>query len=190
MKNKNLKNKKILIGISSGIAIYKICSLIRLFIRNESQVKVVMTENATKLISPIVFESLSQSPVYISMFNPISSDKIEHIYLANWADIFILAPATANTIGKIANGIADNLLTTVILALPEKTPLIIAPAMDENMWKNVFFQENLKKIKKRKNCYIIKPKKGLLASGKIGIGRMAEINEIFKITQKILERKK
>ena len=188
MGNKDLKNKKILIGISSGIAIYKICSLIRLFMRNEVQVKIVMTENATKLISPVVFQSLTQSPVYTSMFNPISSDKIEHIYLSEWADVFILTPATANTIGKIVNGIADNLLTSVILALPEKTPLIVVPAMNENMWGNVFLQENIKKLKKRKNCYIVKPGKGLLASGKVGKGRMAEIEEIFKITQKLLAR--
>lgn len=112
MFNKNLKNKKIIVGISSGIAIYKICSLVRLFLRNEAQVKVVMTKNATKLISPLAFQTLIQSPVYISMFEPIRSvttDSLKHINLAEWADIFVLAPATANTIGKIANGIADNL---------------------------------------------------------------------------------
>ncbi len=186
MSDKNLKNKKILIGVSSGIAIYKICSLVRLFLKSGSQVKVVITENAAKLISPLTFQVLTQSPIYISMFKPISSEKIEHIYLADWAEIFILAPATANTIGKIANGIADNLLTTVVMALPETTPLIVAPAMDVNMWKNVFVQENIKKLKKRKNCYVIKPVKGRLASGKIGEGRMVEIEEIFKTTKKIL----
>lgn len=185
---KSLKDKKILIGVTSSIAIYKICSLIRMFIKNGVQVKVVMTENATRLISPLIFQSLTQSPVYISMFSPISSDKIEHIHLAEWPDIFLLAPATANTIAKITAGIADNLLTTVISALSEKTPLIIVPAMDENMWKNIFVQENLKKLKKRKNCFIVKPIEGLLASGKIGKGRMAETEEIFKFTKKILLR--
>ncbi|MBZ9571933.1 hypothetical protein KJA15_01165 [Patescibacteria group bacterium] len=188
MSDESLENKKILIGISGGIAMYKICSLVRLLVRNRVQVKVVMTENATKFISPLVFQSLTQSPVYVSMFNPIrlGFNDLKHIKLAKWLDIFILAPATANTIGKITNGIADNLLTTVISALPEKIPLIVIPAMNVNMWKNVFVQENIKKLRKRNNCYIVGPIKGRLASGEIGEGRMVEIEEIFKITKKLL----
>lgn len=189
MANKNLKNKKLIVGVTSGIAIYKICSLVRLFLRNEARVKVVMTENATKLISPLVFQALIRSPVYVSMFEsvkPITAESLKHISLSEWADIFILAPATAATIGKIANGIADNLLVTTILALPQTTPLIVAPAMDENMWENVFVQENIKKLKKRKNLKIIIPKEGLLASGKKGRGRMAEPKEIFKVVKNLL----
>lgn len=189
MTRKNLENKKILIGISGGIAIYKICSLARLFLRNKAQVKVVMSENAAKLISPLVFQALTRSPVYVSMFDPIkpiTTDSLKHIALAEWADIFILSPATANTIGKIANGIADNLLTTTIAALPGKTPLIIVPAMDESMWENVFLQENIKKLKKRRNLKIVIPKEGLLASGKSGKGRMAEPEEIFKAVKNLL----
>jgi phosphopantothenoylcysteine decarboxylase/phosphopantothenate--cysteine ligase len=184
-----MKNRKILIGISSGIAIYKICALVRLFIKNGDQVKVIMSENATKLISPLVFQALIHSPVYVKMFEPITLTGLAHIELAKWADIFILAPATANTIGKIANGICDNLLTTTILALPEKTPLIIAPAMNVNMWENLFVQENIKKLKKRKNLFIIGPAKGILAEGVVGKGRMVEIEEIFKIVKKILTKK-
>jgi len=183
---KNLKGKKILIGITGGAAIYKICLLVRLFKRNEAEIRLIMTESATKLISPFLFESLIGSSVYTSMFQPISRGKIEHIELAQWADIFLIAPATANTIGKLANGIADNLLTTVFLALPEKTPVIIVPAMESNMWESVFLQENVKKLKKRKNLKIIQPKEGLLASGKAGKGRMAEPEEIFKVVKEIL----
>ena len=185
-----MKNKKILIGITSGIAIYKICSLVRLFFKNNAQVKIVMTENATKLISPSLFQSLTHSPVYVSMFPPKDPNALDHLNLAQWPDIVILAPATANTIGKLANGISDNLLTTVILALPEKIPLVIAPAMNVNMWENVFVQENIKKLKKRAHCYIIGPTAGLLAEGTKGKGRMVEIDEIFKITKKILSEKK
>lgn len=184
---KNLKNKKIVIGVSSGVAIYKICTLVRLFLRNEFQVKVVMSENATKLVSPLMFQALTHFPVYASMFNPLSPNGLDHINLSEWGDIFILAPATANTIGKIANGIADNLLTTTILALPEKTPLIVVPAMNDNMWKNIFTQENVKKLEKRKNCYMIEPVEGTLASGKIGEGKMVEIEKIFEEAKKYLK---
>jgi phosphopantothenoylcysteine decarboxylase/phosphopantothenate--cysteine ligase len=190
MANKDLKNKKILIGVTGGIAIYKICALVRLFIKSGAQVKVVMTENATKFISPMTFQTLTGFSTYVSMFPPTDPNALDHINLARWADIFILAPATANTIGKIANGIGDNLLTTVILALPEKTPLIIAPAMNVNMWENIFTQENIKKLKKRKNCYIIGPTIGLLAEGIKAKGRMVEVEEIFEISKKILSKKR
>ena len=191
MKDLNdLENKRILVGTSSGIAIYKICSLVRLFLKHGATVKVVMTENATKLVSPLAFQSLTQSPVYVSMFNPVDSDKIEHIHLAEWADIFVVAPATANTIAKMANGISDNLLTTVTLALSEETPIVVVPAMNDNMWKNVFVQENIEKLRKRKNCHIVKPVRGKLASGKIGEGRMVEIDEILETTMNVLLDKK
>jgi len=185
-----MKNKKILIGVTGGIAIYKICALVRLFLKNDAQVKVVMTENATKFISPMTFQTLTRSPAYVSMFPSTDPNALDHINLARWADVFILAPATANTIGKIVNGIGDNLLTTVILALPEKTPLVIVPAMNVNMWENVFMQENIKKLKKRRNCHIIGPTTGLLTEGIRGKGRMVEVEEIFKTTKKILLKKK
>ncbi len=184
-----MKNKKIIIGISGGIAMYKMCSLIRLFLKNEAQVKVVMTENATKFTSPLTFQALTNSPVYLSMFPPTDPNALDHLNLANWADVFILAPATTNTIGKIANGIGDNLLTTVILALPEKTPLIIVPAMNVNMWGNPVVKENIKKMKKRKNCHLIGPAIGVLVEAKKGKGRMVEAEEIFKFAKKILSRK-
>jgi len=189
MVSGSIKNKKILIGVTAGIAIYKICSLVRLFLKNGAQVRVIMTNNATKLISPITFQALTNSQVYISMFPPTDSNALDHINLSKWADLFILAPATANTIGKIANGICDNILTTTILALPEKIPLIIAPAMNVNMWENPFVQENIKKLKKRKNLFIIGPAKGILAEGIVGKGRMVEIEEIFKLAKKILTKK-
>ena len=188
MASENIKNKKILIGVTAGIAIYKICSLVRLFLKNGAQVKVVMTENATRLVSPTTFQALTNSQVYVSMFPPTDPNALDHINLAKWADIFVLAPATANTIGKIANGICDNLLTTIIVALPEKTPLIIAPAMNVNMWENPFVQENIKKLKKRKNLFIIEPAKGILAEGVVGKGRMVEIEEIFKFVKKFLQK--
>lgn len=183
-----MRNKKVLIGVSAGISIYKTCLLARLFMKKGAEVKVVMTESATKLISPVVFRSLTQSPVYISMFD--ESQGLEHINLAKWADVFVLAPATANTIGKLAHGFADNLLTTIILALPEKTPLVVAPAMNDNMWKNIFVKENIAKLKKRKNCHIVGPKAGTLADGTEGEGRMSEVEEIFELLKKLFVKKR
>ena len=181
-----MKEKKILIGITGGIAIYKICDLARLFVKEGFSVKVMMSERAAEFISPSVFQAIVHFPVYISGFPCRDENGLDHLNLAHWADIVVLAPATANTIGKIANGIADNLLTTVILALPETTPLIVAPSMNVNMWENVFVKENIKRLKKRKNCYIVGPVKGPLAEGKKGKGRMVEPEKIYKITKRIL----
>jgi len=181
-----MKNKKVLIGVTAGIAIYKACSLIRMFIKNGAEVKVVMTDSATKFISPIVFQSLSGNPVYVKMFKPVKKNTVDHINLADWCDIFVLAPASANTIGKIANGIADNLLTTTIMAMPKERPIIIAPAMNTNMWENEFVKKNMEVIKKINNYYIIEPEVGLLAEGHKGKGVLADISKIFNKSKEIL----
>lgn len=175
-----MQNKKILIGVTGGIAAYKICNLVRLLVKKENQIKVMMTESAAKLVAPLTFQSLSRSMVYIDMFVSIKEGDIEHIGLAKWADAVVVAPATANTIGKIANGIADNLLTTVVMALPENTPLLVAPAMNVNMWNNVFVQDNVKKLAARKNCFVVGPDNGPLADGASGPGRMIEPETIIE----------
>jgi phosphopantothenoylcysteine decarboxylase/phosphopantothenate--cysteine ligase len=180
-----MKNKNILIGVTGGIAIYKTCELVRLFVKNGNPVKVVMTENSTKLISPITFRSLGRSAVYTDTFADADEGGIEHINLAQWADAFLIAPATANTIGKMARGIADNLLTTTAMALPESTPIFIAPAMNVNMWNNIFVRENMEKITARNNCHIIGPETGMLADGTVGAGRMSEPLAIFEAVKKI-----
>jgi phosphopantothenoylcysteine decarboxylase / phosphopantothenate---cysteine ligase len=181
-----MKNKKILIGVTAGIAIYKICSLIRMFIKNGAEVRVIMTDSSTKLISPVVFQSLSGNAVYVDMYKPIKENAVDHINLANWCDIFVLAPASANTIGKIANGIADNLLTTTVMALPKNKPIIVAPAMNTNMWENEFFKKNMEIIKKANNYHIIDPETGLLAEGSRGKGVLADINKIFDKSKEVL----
>jgi len=129
-----MKEKKILIGTTGGIAVYKICGLARLFVKEGFSVKVMMSEKAAEFISPNVFQAIVHFPVYVSGLPCRDENGLDHLNLAHWPDILVLAPATANTIGKIANGIADNLLTTVILALPETTPLIVAPSMNVSMW--------------------------------------------------------
>lgn len=177
-----LKDKNILIGITGGIACYKICELIRMFKRNRANVKVVVSENALEFITITTLQTLSQDKVYVDQF---SNDwKPEHIALTTWADIFVIAPATANTISKIANGICDNLLTSTVCAFDKK--ILMAPAMNCNMWNNQFLQENIAKLKKSKNIELVGPIVGFLACDANGIGKMVEPEEIFEKTKNIL----
>ena len=135
----NLSGKTVLIGITGGIAAYKACELVRMFKRNGANVKVIMTPNALNFVTELTLQNLSQNNVAIHEFE-IDDFKPEHISLADEADIFVIAPATANTISKLANGICDNLLTSVACAF--KKPVILAPAMNCNMWENKIIQEN------------------------------------------------
>lgn len=177
-----LSGKTILIGITGAIAAYKTCELIRLFKRNNAQVKVVVTPNALNFVTKTTLETLSQNPVNIEPFI-INEYKPEHISLVDEADIFVIAPISANTISKIANGICDNLLTSTFCAF--KKPVVIAPSMNTNMWENVSVRENLKTLKKR-NIKIIEPEVGFLACGAEGKGRLPDINIIFDTVKEIL----
>jgi len=136
----------------------------------------------------LTFQTLSNNPVYLDLFDVIDKTKVEHIDLADWCDVFMLAPATANTISKIALGIADNLLTTVIMALPQKTPVIIASAMNVHMWENEIVQKNIQTLKNFKNKYIfIEPQKGMLACGYEGKGKLAKTEDIIKTIKKVVK---
>lgn len=171
-----LENKKILIGVSSGIAIYKVLDLISRLKKEGALVKVIMTENACEFISPILFEVMSKSKVYVKQFEEHGNGEVSHVDLAKEADVFLLAPATANTIGKIANGIADNLLTSTVLAYPG--PLVISPTMNTQMLENINTQANIAKLRDQGH-HIIEPNAGFLACNDIGKGRMAEPLEIL-----------
>ncbi|PWB39072.1 MAG: phosphopantothenoylcysteine decarboxylase [Parcubacteria group bacterium] len=180
-----LQGKKILVGISGGIAAYKIATLINQLLKNGAEVRVIMTEAATKFVTPITFQALTNRAVYTDMFSSINAEEVEHISLAKWCDIFVLAPATANTIGKLANGIADNMLTTVIMALPQNKKVVIAPAMNTEMWLNRITQDNVDYLKKIDNKYIFEdPQPGLLACRDEGIGKVAETENIIKTIEK------
>ena len=179
-----LTNKNILIGITGGIAAYKICNLIRLYKKAGANVRVVLTPNALNFVTKLTLQTLSGNEVYVDNFE-IDEYKPEHIALTE-SDIFVIAPASANTIGKIVNGICDNLLLSTACAFSK--PILIAPAMNENMWKNPFVQENLNKLKNN-GCHIIEPETGFLACGTNGIGRMKEPEEIFEKTVEILSEK-
>ena len=140
-----LKNKKILLGITGGIAAYKAAYLTRLFVKNGAEVKVIMTPAAKEFVAPLTFATLSKNPVYTDFFNPENGNWNSHVDLGLWADAMVIAPATANTIAKMANGIADNLLLTSYLSV--KAPVFIAPAMDLDMYNHTATKKNIDTLK-------------------------------------------
>jgi len=180
-QDKNLR-KTVLIGITGGIAAYKMCELIRRYKRNNFNVKVLVTKNALNFVTELTLSTLSQNPVYCDNFD-IKEFKPEHISLCDEGDILVIAPASANTISKIANGICDNLLTSVTCAFNK--PIVIAPAMNTNMWENKFVQENIKKLKEY-NYTILPPETGYLACGVEGSGRLCSLDTIYNKTLEIL----
>ena len=180
-----LSGKRILIGITGGIAAYKICTLIRLFKRQNADVRVVVTPNALNFVTKLTLQTLSQNEVYVEMFD-IPEWKPEHIALTE-ADIFVIAPCSANTLGKLAYGLADNLLTSTALAF--KNPVLIAPAMNDGMWENKIVQDNIKKLITA-GYKILEPDEGFLACGTVGNGRMNEPEKIFEEVLKILKSDK
>ncbi|MDD4120174.1 MAG: bifunctional phosphopantothenoylcysteine decarboxylase/phosphopantothenate--cysteine ligase CoaBC [Clostridia bacterium] len=170
--------KTILLGVTGGIAAYKSCEIVSRFIKLGYEVRVIMTENATEFVTPLTFETLSLNRVVTNTFDKTREFETEHISYAKMASAFLVAPATANLIGKIASGIADDMLTTTILAT--KAPIYICPAMNTAMYENSAHQENLKKLKKM-GYKIIDPIDGRLACGDVGKGKMAEPETIVSI---------
>jgi phosphopantothenoylcysteine decarboxylase/phosphopantothenate--cysteine ligase len=171
------KAKNIVLGVTASIAIYKACELVHRLKEEGFVVEVVMTPEAEELIRPIVFQSLSANKVYSRMFAEADAWEIEHIALAQRADLVLIAPATANIIGKIASGICDDLLTCTVCAT--HAPVLMAPAMNENMYQNSIVQANIKKLKSL-GYKFIGPTKGKLACGKVGTGCLAEVADIVK----------
>lgn len=172
-----LKEKNIVLGVTGGIAVYKAADLVSRLVKKGYNVDVIMTEAAEEFLNSLTFQTMSNNPVYRDMFQNVKNYDVEHISLAKKADIILVAPATANTIGKIANGIADNLLTTVIMASSSK--VIFAPAMNTEMYNNPIVQENMKKLEEL-SYEFIDPGVGLLACGDYGAGKMAEPAEIVE----------
>ncbi|MFA5107186.1 MAG: flavoprotein [Patescibacteria group bacterium] len=188
-----LKNKKILLGITGCIGAYRMCSLINRLKASGATVKVIMSAAATQLISLVTIQTLSNSQVYLDTFETHDKTVVEHIHLADWCDIFVLAPATANTISKLSCGIADNLLTTVMCALPKKTPVLIAPAMNCHMWENEIIQSNISKLRNIKignldKYSIVGPIKGKLACGYEGEGALIGNDVLQNNIEKLLKQ--
>ena len=178
------KVNNIILGVTASFALYKACDLVCRLKDENFSVTVVMTKESEELIRPIVFQGLSGNKAYRGLFELPEAWDIEHISLAEKADLVLIAPATANIIGKIASGICDDLLTCVVCAT--KAPLLLCPAMNENMYKNQIVQENIKKLKAY-GYRFVGPKEGRLACGKTGIGCLAEVETIIKEVQKVLK---
>ncbi len=180
-----LNNKTIVLGITGSIAAYKAADIASKLTQDGARVEVIMTESATKFISPLTFRSLTNQPVVTDMFELASEFSIEHVALAEAADVVVIAPATANIIAKVAAGISDDMLSCTVLAT--EAPVIVAPAMNVNMFQNSVTQDNLSKLKAR-GFTIVGPGYGRLASGKIGQGRLAEVEEIIGTIKQVLGR--
>ncbi len=181
--------RKILVGISGGISVYKMCTVVRLLKKSGARVRVVMTQSATQFVTPLTFSTLSQEEVIVSLWPGdihTSTDLgVKHIDLGLWADAMVIAPATANTIAKIAYGMADDILTSTVLAL--RCPLIIAPAMDVDMYLNSGTQKNLSTLRERGH-FILPPEDGELASGLVGPGRLPEPEKIVSFVEEVLKK--
>jgi phosphopantothenoylcysteine decarboxylase/phosphopantothenate--cysteine ligase len=180
-----LRNKVIVLGVSGSIAAYKAAEIASQLAQTGAQVNVILTEEAVQFISPVTFRAITGRPVVTEMFDLASEFSIEHVSLAKAADVVVIAPATANIIAKLAAGIADDMLCCTVLAT--KAPVVIAPAMETNMYNNPVTQDNLSKLKVR-NFVIIGPAAGWLASGKEGLGRLADVNDILRSIRQVLER--
>ena len=166
--------KHIVVGVTGGIAAFKACQLVS-DLSKKHEVQVIMTENAMKFIHPLTFETLTGRKCLIDTFDRNFSYEVEHISVAKWADVFVVAPATANVIAKLAHGICDDMLTTTFLAC--KAPKVIAPAMNTNMYENPVTQENMAKLQSL-GMHLVDSASGLLACGDTGKGKMADIDVI------------
>jgi len=189
-KQSVLKNSRIVLSVSGGVAAYKAVDLASKLTAAGATVKTVMTDNACQLIRPKSFEAVTGQQVYTSLWDAGGEYEIHHVSLAEWADIVIVAPATANIIGKIANGICDDLSSTILCAATKQiksAAALLAPAMNNNMWNNPAVQRNIKTIKAM-GFQLTGPEKGRLACGTQGIGRMSEPQDILKAVEKIASK--
>lgn len=179
--------KTVVVGVTGGIAVYKALDVISSLKKKDLDIHVIMTKNAMEFVTPLSFQSLSQNMVISDMFAEPKAFEIQHISLAKKADLMLIVPATANVVGKVANGIADDMLTTTIMAT--KAPVVFAPAMNTNMYNNVIVQENIKKLKSL-DYKFIPPASGRLACGDIGTGKLADTNTIVETVLTMLYDKK
>ena len=180
------ERRTIVLGVTGGIACYKSVELVRLLVKAEFAVHVIMTRGATAFVAPLTFQTLSGNPVATETFDLTQESQIGHIQLADSADLFVIAPATANVIGKIAGGIADDLLTTVLMAT--QAPVLISPAMNIHMYENPILQDNLRKLR-RVGYHILEPADGYLACGYEGKGRLPDPEKILETIQSLFREK-
>ncbi len=177
----------IVLGVTGGIAVYKACEVLRLLQKQGIDVYVVMTKNACQFVAPLTFETLSGHPVAVDTFERPATWEVEHIALAKRADLFLIVPATANIIGKMANGIADDMLSTTVMAT--RAPVMVAPAMNTGMWENPAMQENLKTLISR-GVHVVSPASGYLACGDSGAGKLEDVAVIAQRALEVLNRER
>lgn len=175
-ETKPLEGKMVVLGVTGSIAAYKAALLARQLMEQGGRVYVIMTYSATKFVTPLTFQALTGNPVLVDMFDPQTPWQIDHVYLGTKADLVIVAPCTANIIGKIAHGLAEDMVTMTVMAT--KAPVIIAPAMEVNMYQSPLVQENIAKLKKM-GYHFVGPETGRLATGREGQGRLSEPEEIL-----------
>lgn len=180
-------SKNIVVAVSGGIAVYKTVDLVSRLKKKGHNVYVMMTKSACEFVTPLTFQTMSQNEVVTDMFAPVANWEVEHISLAQKADVMLVCPATANVIGKIASGIADDFLTTTIMAC--KAPKVICPAMNNNMYENTVVQRNIEKLR-NDGCFIVEPGEGFLACGTTGKGRLSELENIEDAVEEALCLKK
>ena len=183
-----LTSKRIVIGVCGGIACYKVCTLVSRLVQRGADVTVLMTEAATRFVTPLTFETLSGKPVFTSLWEAIDNHESQHIAVAKQCDAMVIAPATANTLAKLANGLCDNVVTTITCAVPRQTPVVIAPAMNAEMWDHPITQENIRKLKEIAAYRFVGPEEGWQACRTQGQGRMSEPEVIVDHVVTLLSR--
>jgi len=174
-----LQDYVVLVGVCGGIAAYKIGELVSRLVQRGAGVTVAMTGSARKFVAPLTFRTLSGRPVLTSLWGRDTPYEAQHIGVTEAADVFVIAPATANIIGKLAAGIADDLLSTLLLSAD--SPLILAPGMNTRMWTHPVVQENVERLRRLPGCTFVGPGEGWLACREVGVGRMAEVSEILEV---------
>ena len=176
--------KEVILGVTGSIAAYKAADIANTLIKDDINVNVIMTVGGTKFITPLTFQTLTKNKVYVDMFEEIAYSDVRHISLAQQVDCLVIAPATANIIGKIAAGIADDMLTTVVMAVQDK-PIILAPAMNTAMYENKITQDNIKKLEAYGYAFV-EPRESRLACGDLGKGALAEVSVIVAAVKEAL----
>ncbi len=181
------RDRTVVVAVTAGIAAYKSAMLVRELKNERADVHVIMTERSTEFITPLTLETLSQNPVAVNNFDRENRYDMEHIALTDQADIFIIAPATANIIGKAAHGIADDLVSTTVLTMMSSVPILMVPAMNSRMWENPIVKMNVTTLEKT-GVKFEGPVEGKLADGRIGTGRMADIKDILQAAHTIMQK--